>query len=162
MPFFEPEFRPLYKPGDTVQIAGKSYRVREVRQAYPFRFKLVNLTKPVDISLKDAGLKAKEGELLHVRLRFKGPCTVTVRIEGAGGPVAGGYGGVERQADESVPENLNEFLIYGEKIGWLYLVVYPLVVPAWLQVVAYGYLYIVEETGERAVSYPPYIAERRA
>jgi len=160
-PFFELEFKPIYKPGDTVQIAGEAYKVKEVRQAFPFRYKATNVTADTTVDLKEQGLKGRTGELLHVRIRNLGPCTFTYRVEGAGGPVVGSYAGAERSADEDTMANLLEAFIFEDKCGWLYVAAKPIVSPAWFQIKAEGYLYIVEKTAEKAVSYPPYISEKR-
>jgi len=157
-PFFSQPYVPVYKPGDTLQIAGKSYEVVEVRPAFAFRKKYTNLTTDKTIDLKEDGLKGKSNELLHVWLKLRGPCQTLIRLEGAGGDVVGGYAGTEKYADENTPENLLSFFIFEDKRGWLYLVAKPLIVPAWLQIEAQGFVYLVRETDKAPVSFPPYIS----
>lgn len=160
-PFFAQPYAPTYKPGDTLQIAGKAYEVKEVRPALPFRKKYVSLTSDRSIDLKEEGLKGKAGELLQVWLRLRGPCEVLIRVEGAGGEVAGGYAGTEKHANEDTPTNMLEFFVFEDRYGWLYLVARPIVVPAWLQVEAKGFVYLVSPTTKPPVSYPPYISAPR-
>ncbi len=161
MTFYGEPFVPIYKPGDTLAIAGKAYKVKEVRQAFPFIYKLTNITTDTSVDLKDAGLKGKENELLQVWLKLYGACKFAIRIEGAGGPVVGGYGGAMRYADENTPANMLSFFIFEDKYGWLYLTASPIVIPAWFKLTAAGYVYYVEETMEKPVSYPPYISSPR-
>jgi len=160
-PFFGEPYAPIYKPGDTLQIAGKAYEVKEVKPAFPFRKKYTNITIDRSIDLKDEGLKGKPGELLHVWLRLSGPCEALIRIEGAGGEVAGGYAGTEKYADEDTPLNMLSFFIFEDKYGWLYLTAKPIITPAWLQIEAQGFVYIVDETTKAPVSFPPYISAKR-
>ena len=152
------KFEPLYKPGHTVQIAGESYKVKEVRPAFPFTYKATNIASDTTVDLKDAGLKGATGELLHVRVRVLGPCQFTFRVEGAGGPVVGGWGGREVMMDEGTEF---EAFIFEDRYGWLFVKAVPLITPAWFQVRAEGWVYLLEKTTEKPVSYPPYISEER-
>jgi hypothetical protein len=157
--FFEEPFHPRLLPRENIQIAGEFYEVVEVRPAFFFDYKVEKITSEIELNLKDLGLKGLEDELLNLRLKIHGPVQLLIRIEGAGGPVYGGWGGAERLADERTPPNLLEFLIFGEKYGWIYCRVRPIVVPAWLKLSAYGYVYLVKKLARPPSTYtvPAYV-----
>ena len=158
--FYEEPFSPRLKPREFIQVADEYYEVVETRPMFPWELKLTNITAEVDVDLKEKGLKALKDELLNVRLRIQGPVQVLFRVEGAGGPIFGGWGAAERWADERTPPHLIEFLVLGETKGWLYAKVRPITVPAWLKLTAYGYVYVVRKTSARPSVYaiPAYIA----
>ena len=135
---FEPRFEPRLKPREVVQIAGRFYEVVETRPMLPFHFKLTNIVAETPVTLTDHGLKGLENELLNYRLRVCGPVKLIIRIEGAGGPVYGGWGALERTADESTPENLLEFVQLADRYGYPYILIRPIVTPAWCKLTAYG------------------------
>jgi hypothetical protein len=160
--FFYKEFNPRLKPREFIQIRGEYYEVTEVRPMFPWTFKLTELTdiKGYDVDLKERGLKGGSGELLDVRIRVDGPVKVMFRIEGAGGPVLGGFATYERFADENTSENLIEALIFEDKVGWLYARIIPIIVPAWCRLKAEGYVYKVRKTTKpQMYTIPAYISE---
>lgn len=164
--FFTEAFEPRLKPREYVQIGGRFYEVVETRPMLPWRRKWTKIEKAiVDVDLRTYELKGVEAEgklpeLLNFRLRVRGPVTVLVRLEGAGGPIFGGWGAAERRIDENTPPHLLEFLVLGERTGWLLCKIEPLVVPAWCQLSAYGYVYKVRPIEERPSVYavPAYIS----
>jgi hypothetical protein len=158
--FFDPEFSPRFKPKEFVMIRGEFYEVVETRPMLPFEYKLTNITSELNIDLKDAGLKGLENELLNYRLKMFGPVKVVIRIEGVGGPIYGGWGALEKVADERTPENALEFLQLGDKVGYLVVRVAPITSPAWLKLKAYGWVYIVRKAERVPETYavPPFIA----
>jgi len=159
--FFYKEFNPRFKPREFIQIRGKFYEIKECRPMLPWTLKLTNITSNTVLDdLKNQGLKARNNEILDMRLRIDGPVKVLFRIEGAGGDVFGGWGALERHADDTVPDNLLENLIMGDSIGWLWVNIVPLVVPAWCRLRAEGYVYVVEEATVKPQTYatPAYIA----
>jgi hypothetical protein len=160
--FFEPEFSPRLKPGEAIRIKDEFYEVVETRPMAPWYFKLTNITIPTpEIDLRDAGLKAAEGELLNFRIRIDGPVLILLRVEGAAGPIVGGWGKAERFVDEGTPPELLELLMLGERDGWLIVRFYPIVTPAWARLKAYGYVYTVRKLAERPARYtvPAYISK---
>jgi len=163
-PFFQPEFRPKWLPRQAVVIAGEYYEVEEVRPGLRWEWKSTNITEETEVSLKDKGLKGLENELLDVRLRIQGPVQVLLRVEGAGGPVFGGFGGEERWADEDTPSQLLEFLILGDVKGWIYARIKPIVTPAWVKLSAEGFVYLVKKLPKAPAQYstPAYIAKPSA
>jgi hypothetical protein len=126
----------------------------------PFELKLAGITTEQSIDLRDAGLKGLENELLNYRLKILGPVKVTIRIEGAGGPIYGGWGAFEKFADERTPEHQLEFLQLGDDVGYLVVRVVPIASPAWLKLKAYGWVYIVRKAVKAPETYavPPFIA----
>ena len=161
---FESKFEPRLKPREYIQIAGKFYEVVETRPMLPFHYKLTGITGVATISAPDTGLKGLENEVLNYRMKIYGPVQVSIRIEGSGGPVFGGYGNIERLADESTPESLLEFVQLSDRVGYPFITATPLITPAWLKIVAYGWVYKVEEAKTKPATYmvPPYIyTERR-
>jgi hypothetical protein len=156
---FEPRFEPRLKPREAIQIAGKYYEVVETRPMLPFHYKLTEITAEVSLSAPDLGLKGLENEVLNYRLKIYGPVKVSIRIEGAGGPVFGGYGNTERFADEATPESLMEFVQLSDRVGYPYITASPVATPAWLKILAYGWVYVVREAARPPATYmvPPYI-----
>ncbi len=157
----EPEFKPRWLPKQYVKLDGKYYEIAEVRPAFSWEYKRTNITAEYDEDLKEKGLKGLKDELLDVRLKIYGPVQVVLRVEGAGGPVFGGYAATEKYADERTPTNLLEFLIFGEVRGWLYARVVPVTTPAWVKLRAEGYVYKVREYSGTPSQYStlPYISE---
>jgi hypothetical protein len=161
--FFDREFSPRLKPGEAIQIKDEFYEVVETRPMAPWYFKLTNITFPTpEIDLRDAGLKAAEGELLNFRIRIDGPVRVLLRVEGAAGPVVGGWGNVERFVDEGTPPEQLEFLMLEDEHGWLVARFYPIVTPAWVRLKAYGYVYTVRKLAEKPAKYavPAFVSRR--
>jgi hypothetical protein len=158
--FFTEKFEPRFKPRENVQIAGEFYEVVETRPMFAWDYKLTNITADTTVDLKEAGLKGLENELLNVRVKIQGPVKVLFRLEGAGGPVFGGWGGAERTADERTSPQLLEFLILGETYGWLYAKITPITSPAWCKITAEGYVYIVKKLAKAPATYstPAYIS----
>jgi hypothetical protein len=157
---FELEFSPRLKPGEAIQIKDEFYEVEETRPIAPWELKLTNITSIRDVDdLRDYGLKPAKNELLNYRLKIMGPVRVAIRIEGAAGPVYGGWGAAEKVVDERTPENLLEFMQFGEDIGWLHLRIYPIVTPAWLKLRAEGYVYVLRRLPTRPPRFlvPPFI-----
>jgi hypothetical protein len=156
---FESRFEPRLKPREAVLIAGRYYEVVETRPMLPLDIKLTNITSELYIDLRDYGLKGTRDEVLNYRLRVLGPARVTIRVEGAGGPVFGGWGALERVVDERTPENMLEFVQLSDTSGWLVAKIAPIVVPAWCKLTAYGYVYVVRELARPPVTYmvPPYV-----
>jgi hypothetical protein len=159
--FFYKEFNPRFKPREYIQIRGKFYEIKECRPMLPWTLKLTNITSNTVLEdFRSQGFKAKNNEILDIRLRIDGPVKVLLRIEGAGGDVFGGWGAFERYADDTVSSNMLENLIMGDAIGWLWANIVPLVIPAWCRLRAEGYVYIVEEVTAKPQTYatPAYIA----
>jgi len=158
--YYKVQLTPKFLPGQNVQIRGEWYKVLEVRPALTWEYKKTEITEAITVDLKKEGLRGKAGELLDIRLRIFGPCKVEIRIEGAGGPVVGGFGGEPYFADERTSPNLLQFLIFEDRYGWLWTKVDPIISPAWLKLSAEGFVYIVEKLKERPKEYsiPPYIA----
>jgi len=158
--FYKIELTPKYLPGNNIQVRGEWYRVREVRPALFWEYKKTNITEAFTVDLKDEGLKGNPGEFLDARLEIFGTCTLEFRIEGAGGPVFGGFGGKVRLADERTSPNLLQFLIFEDKYGWVWAKVNPIITPAWVKLRAEGFVYLVEKLKERPTEYsmPPFIA----
>ena len=161
--FYSVELEPRLKPRECVQVDGRFLEVVEVRPALPFDLKLVGISSTVDVDLKERGLRALKDELLDLRLRVSGPVRCTLRVEGAAGPVFGGWGAVERLADEGVSPNLLEVLVFGEERGWLHVRVEPVAVPAWARLRAEGFAYVVREVPRPAAwATPAYVWRSRA
>jgi hypothetical protein len=160
---FEVRFEPRLKPREVVQIAGKFYEVVETGPMLPLDIKLVNIAAETSIDLRNYGLKGTKSELLNYRLKIYGPVKVVFRVEGAGGPVYGGWGALERVADESTPENMLEFMQLGDTYGWLVAKITPIVTPAWCKLKAYGWVYVVREVARPPATYmvPPYVSAPR-
>jgi hypothetical protein len=160
---FESRFEPRLKPREVVQIAGKFYEVVETRPMLPLDIKLVNVVSETMVDLRDYGLKGTRSELLNYRLKVYGPVKVVFRVEGAGGPVYGGWGALERTADESTPENMLEFMQLGDTHGWLVAKITPIVTPAWCKLKVYGWVYVVREVASPHATYmvPPYVSAPR-
>jgi hypothetical protein len=157
---FDPEFRPRLKPREYVLIRGEYYEVVETRPMLPFDYKLTGIAEETSVDLREAGLRGLENEVLNYRLRVLGPVRLVVRVEGAGGPVYGGWGAAERVVDETVPEYMLEFVQLADKAGYPVVRVKPLVTPAWLRLRAYGWVYVVRRAERAPATYavPPYIA----
>jgi hypothetical protein len=157
---FEARFEPRLKPREAIQIVGKYYEVVETRPMFPLDIKLTNITTEQSIDLRDYGLKGTRDEVLNYRLKVLGPVKLTIRVEGAGGPVYGGWGALERTADERTPENTLEFIQLGDVSGWLVAKITPIVTPAWCKLIAHGYVYVVRELARAPGTYmvPPYIS----
>jgi len=147
-----------------VQIAGEYYEIEEVRPAFPWEWKSTNITAEISVNLKEKGLRGLENELLDVRLKIQGPVRVLLRVEGAGGPVFGGWAGQERLADEDTPSQLLQLLILGEVKGWVYAVIRPIVTPAWVKFSAEGFVYLVKKLPKAPAQFsvPAYIAKPSA
>ena len=157
---FDPEFRPRLKPREYVMVRGEYYEVVETRPMLPFDYKLTGVASEMEIDLRSAGLEGLENELLNYRLKLLGPVRLVVRVEGAGGPVYGGWGALERVVDETVPEHMLEFVQLGNKAGYLVVKVRPVVTPAWLRLRAYGWVYVVRKAERAPATYtvPPFVA----
>jgi len=160
-PFYQVEFKPKWLPRQAVVIAGEYYEIVEVRPAFEWSYKATNITAETEVNLKEKGLKGLENELLDVRLKIQGPVQVLLRVEGAGGPVFGGWGGEERYADERTKPQLLELLILGDVKGWIYARIKPIVTPAWCKLSAEGFVYIVKKLPKAPTQYsvPAYIAK---
>ena len=162
--FFDKGFSPRLKPGEAIQVKDEFYEVLETRPMLPWYFKLTNITMPTpEIDLRDLGLKSSvEGELLNFRIKIDGPVRALIRVEGAAGPVFGGWGNYSRFADESTPPELLEFLMLEDKHGWLVVRLFPIVTPAWARLTAYGYVYVVRKLAARPPKYavPAFISRR--
>jgi hypothetical protein len=143
--FFAEKFEPRLRPRECIQVRGKYYEVVETRPMLFFEVKRTNITSNLPVDLKDEGLKPLSNELLNYRLSIRGPVQVLVRIEGTGGPVFGGWGKLERLADERTPPHMLEFVQLGEETGWPYVEIRPMVIPAWCKLTCYGYVYVVRE-----------------
>jgi hypothetical protein len=160
---YEPEFKPRFLPRHCVKIDGRFFEVVSVQPGFSWDYKRVNIVSEFDLDLKEQGLKGLKDELLNIRLRVYGPVQLILRVEGAGGPVFGGYAATEKYADERTPPNLLEFFIFGDSRGWLYARVKPLTTPAWVKIRAEGYIYKVRELEKPPAQYTPipYISEPR-
>jgi hypothetical protein len=158
--FFDPEFTPRFKPKEFVMIRGEYYEVVETRPMLPFELKLTNITGEQSIDLKEAGLRGLKNELLNYRVKIFGPVSIVFRVEGTGGPVYGGWGALERVADERTPEDMLEFLQLGDEAGYLVVKVRPIVTPAWCKLKAYGWVYVVKRAERAPATYsiPPFVA----
>jgi hypothetical protein len=165
--FFEEPFAPRLKPRENIQVADSFYEVVEVRPMLAFEVKKTNIAAETDVNMRDEGLKGLEDELLNYRLSIKGPVQALIRVEGAGGPVFGGWGTEERLADERTPPSLLEFVQLADKVGWPFVKLRPIVAPAWCRLSAYGYVYVVRELPKAPAAYttPSFVwrasAERR-
>jgi hypothetical protein len=151
--FFEEPFAPRLKPRENIQVAGSYYEVVEVRPMLPFEVKRTNITAEADVDMKAEGLEALENELLNYRLSIRGPVQALIRVEGAGGPVFGGWGKAERLADERTPPSLLEFVQLADKVGWPFIKLRPIVTPAWCRLSACGYVYVVRELPKAPAAY---------
>jgi len=162
--FYKVELTPKYLPRQVVQIKGEWYEILEIRPAFYWDYKKTNITGPFELDLKKEGLKGKADELLDIRLQIFGQCKCEIRIEGAAGPVAGGFGGKVRHADERTSPNLLQFLILGEDVGWIWMKVEPIITPTWLKLRAEGFVYLVRKlpAKPREYSIPPFIAYKGA
>jgi len=158
--FYKVELTPKYLPKQNVQIKDEWYEILEVRPAFFWEYKKTNITAAYEVDLKAEGLKGKANELLDIRLQIFGQCKLEIRIEGAGGPVIGGFGGAIRMADERTSPNLLQFLILGEDVGWIWAKVEPIITPTWLKLRAEGFVYIVKKLPAKPKEYslPPFIA----
>jgi len=159
--FFYKEFNPRLKPREFIKIRDEYYEVVECRPAFPWAIKITKITDPRghEIELKKEDLKAESNEVLDMRIHIYGPVRVLFRIEGPSGPVFGGWGAAERFADEDTSENLLENVMFGDRIGWLYARIYPVVIPAWCKIKAEGYVYRVKRAEAKPQTYtmPPYM-----